>query len=701
MDAGASLGDAIEGFIRAERDPRIDLITSSQVGETFPATGESIFALVLERLVHLYGKPIFAAAGNSGPRISLPIEPASAPGVISVGGYVGRDTYLAHYGWHVASQDWLIAYSARGPTLDGAMKPDILAPVLSIAAAPCSEEQKPARYLVYTLPPCYMLGGGTSSATPHAAGAGAVLISAAKQAGVPHDAARLAWALRTSARPLSGYGVHEQGGGLIDVPKAWDLLRRPVQVPEIHVDAPTRTLMDPYLRRPGHGRGLYEREGWATGDTGTRTITLTRTSGLPGAVPYGLRWRGNDGTFTAATQRVSLPFNQPVGVPVHIAPRTPGVHSAALEVVEPSGLVVHQVLATIVAAQQLTATNGYTARLRSTAEWPRPIPFFVNVPRGTAVLRVEMRVHAGRLDLLQEDPATLDNLEWQTYFKGYRYPFSYYLRLTPGQSGVELIPQPLAGVWELTASPVADPTFGGDSAQYRVPGEVELIVSALGGTGTGPADTLAFVNRLAPLAGATTVAELGARRVVTGTVDSSTAGPTYDIAVDSGTTSLRVAVQPTSDSLADLNLYLFDCTTGSCFLWDVDFVHGTRAELLVRTPRPGKWKAVIDPARVQGGTTGFTYTEVMTHPSYGTVTIDTTATVRPTGARWIERPTVRAAAAVPTGRELVLVADVVDRRSEADETAHPLAVFGGAPYRPAPVATVVVPIGAKPARGDP
>src|SRR6266699_3052719 len=106
VDAGASLGDAIEGFIRAERDPRIDLITSSQVGETFPATGESIFALVLERLVHRYGKPIFAAAGNSVPRISLPIEPANAPGVIAVGGYVGRDTYLAHYGWHMASPDW-------------------------------------------------------------------------------------------------------------------------------------------------------------------------------------------------------------------------------------------------------------------------------------------------------------------------------------------------------------------------------------------------------------------------------------------------------------------------------------------------------------------------------------------------------------------------------------------------------------------
>src|SRR5207247_3497411 len=158
------------------------------------------------------------------------------------------------------------------------------------------------------------------------------------------------------------------------------------------------------------------------------------------------------------------------------------------------------------------------------------------------------------------------------------------------------------------------------------------------GTATRSRGPVAFVTRLAPLAGATTVAELGARRVVTGTVDSSTAGPTYDIAVDSGTTSLRVAVQPTSDSLADLNLYLFDCTTGSCFLWDVDFVHGTRAELLVRTPRPGKWKAVIDPARVQGGTTGFTYTEVITHLSYGTVIIATTASVRATGTRGIERP---------------------------------------------------------------
>src|SRR5258708_34731616 len=173
---------------------------------------------------------------------------------------------------------------------------------------------------------------------------------------------------------------------------------------------------------------------------------------------------------------------------------------------------------------------------------------------------------------------------------------------------------------------------------------------------------MAFDSRLATLAAATTVAELGARRTVTGTVDSSAAGPEYEVQVDSGTTSLRVGAEPTSDSLANLNLYLFDCTTGTCFLWDVDFVHGTRAELLVRAPRPGKWKAVIDPARVPGGTTGFTYGDVVTHPAYGTATIDTSATLRATGARWIERATVRAATAATTGREPGLVVHGVDRR---------------------------------------
>jgi hypothetical protein len=373
----------------------------------------------------------------------------------------------------------------------------------------------------------------------------------------------------------------------------------------------------------------------------------------------------------------------------------------------PSGVAVHEVLATVVAAHQLTAGTSYTVRLKAGAEWPRPLSFFVNVPAGTNALRIEMGVSRGRLRLVAQDPATLDHLSWDAYFKGYKYPLSRYTYVTPGQTGTELVPSPIAGVWELTASPVSDPTFGGDSVQYRVPSEVELVVSAVGATASAVHDStaghlaLTFSNDLAPLSGAVAVASLGARRVATGTVDSSmasitdsasAAGRTYTIQVDSGATSLRVAVEPTTDSLAQLDLYLFDCTTGPCYLWDADFIHGKRAELLVRAPRPGQWKAVIDAPRVPSGTTGYRYTEVLTNPAYGSVALDTVAVPRPTGGQWTAGAVAHPAASVPAGRELVMVTDVVDQPAEVEEQAHPLAVFGGPRYRPVIVGTVVVPV---------
>ncbi len=735
VNAGWSLGDEIEGFIRAARDPRIDLITVSQAGETFPGAGESILALVLERLVHLYGKPIFASAGNTGPLLGLTVEPANAEGVISVGGYVSSQTYRAHYGWQLRPADWLLPYSARGPALDGAVKPDLAAPALSIAAFPCSRDFDNGRALVYVLPRCYMLAGGTSSAAPHAAGAAAVLLSAAKQAHVPHEADRLAWALRAGARQLVGYKVHEQGGGLIDVRRAWELLHSSIEVPAVHSVAPVRTRANPYLRQPGVGRGLYEREGWALGDSGTRTVTLTRSSGPAGNARYQLRWRGNDGTFAVPNTDVILPLNQPVGLRVHIAPATVGVHSAALQVVDRrSGVALYEVPTTVVAATQLTAANDYTVRLRGTAAWPNSVPFFVNVPPGTRALKVAMRVVRGRLHLFSQDPATLGNLTWESYFKGYRYPQSGNVYIPAGSAATELFPSPPAGVWELTAAPLADPTFGGDSAQYHVPAEVELVVSAVGSVAAGvrlAPDTMplagittgvagsqvgapraasevtvefSFSNRQAPLAGAVTVAELGTRRTVTGTVDSSNLGPMYDLNVEPGTTSLRVAVEPDADSpavnpsIAHLDLYLYDCTTGSCFLWDADIVHESRAELLVRAPRAGRWKVVIDPAWLPVGTAGFTYTETMTAPSYGSVSIDTTRAAHSSGARWSATAHVRSAVTpqwpgdLRNRRELIVVADVVDLQSEAEEQARPLAVWGGLPYRPVVLGTAEVPI---------
>lgn len=703
VNAGRTVGEVIEGFIRAAGDPQVDLITCSFTSGSFPEAGESVVALVLDRVVRRYGKPIFASAGNSGPRLSLPMEPGNTPGVISVGGYISRETYRAHYGWVLDDPDWLAWYSARGPTVNGAMKPDVVAPALSIAAAACSEEPDRSAYLVYSLPRCYMLAGGTSSAAPHAAGAAALLISAAKQAHVPYDARHVAWALRTSARMLPGYGVNEQGGGLLDVGRAWALLQRTIELPEITTEAPVNTRLNPYLRIPGRGPGLYEREGWAPGDTGTRTITLTRTTGSPGRIRYSLRWRGNDGTFATATT-VALPLSASVSVAIRIAPRTADVHSAALEVVDrASGEAVHQMLITIVAAYQLTAANGYTVHATVRAGWPRSASVFVNVPTNARALRVELSVKRGRLGLRAEDPATLDNLAGQSYWKGYLYPVENRY-ISPAHTGSQLFPAPTAGVWELSVGPIADPNpiFGGDSVQYREPGEAEIVASVLGaeaeqaslasagGQPAGISLDLGFTNQFAPIGRAVASAELGVRRIVSGTIDSTEEGPAFDIEVDSGTTSLRVAAEPTVDTGADLDLYLYNCTTGHCHLWEVALIHGATSSLLVRAPAAGKWKVFIDPARLSAGETGFRFTEILTHPKYGHIEFTPTTVPRGTGEHWQAGGAVRLRDAAPSGTELVAVADLVDEAAEAAEQAHPLAVFGGPRYRPVAVGSSVV-----------
>ena len=70
--------------------------------------------------------------------------------------------------------------------------------------------------LPYTLPPGYSLLNGTSMAAPQATGVGALLISAAKQAGVQKQPDQIRQALISSARYLdpSRFQAYDQGMGL-------------------------------------------------------------------------------------------------------------------------------------------------------------------------------------------------------------------------------------------------------------------------------------------------------------------------------------------------------------------------------------------------------------------------------------------------------------------------------------------------------
>ncbi|MGW2423530.1 S8 family peptidase [Streptomyces sp. NPDC001709] len=139
------------------------------------------------------------AAGNDGPQ-SIG-SPGSADAALTVGA--------------VDKKDKLADFSSTGPRLgDGAIKPDVTAPGVDITAAAAKGSvidqevgEKPEGYLTIS---------GTSMATPHVAGAAAIL----KQEHPDWGYAELKGALTGSAKG-GNYTPYQQGSGRIAVDKAY------------------------------------------------------------------------------------------------------------------------------------------------------------------------------------------------------------------------------------------------------------------------------------------------------------------------------------------------------------------------------------------------------------------------------------------------------------------------------------------------
>ncbi|MFF9569687.1 S8 family serine peptidase [Streptomyces sp. NPDC014685] len=140
------------------------------------------------------------AAGNEGPDAGTVGSPGSADAALTVGA--------------VDDKDALAEFSSRGPRLgDSAIKPDVTAPGVDItaAAAPGSAIDQE----VGQNPPGYLTISGTSMATPHVAGAAALL----KQQHPEWKYAELKGALTASTKP-GAYTPFEQGTGRIAVDRA-------------------------------------------------------------------------------------------------------------------------------------------------------------------------------------------------------------------------------------------------------------------------------------------------------------------------------------------------------------------------------------------------------------------------------------------------------------------------------------------------
>lgn len=175
-----------------------------------PSDGNDPLSLAVDAAVNS-GVVVSVAAGNAGASGYFTVStPGAARQAITVGAS-DKSNILA-------------SFSGLGPTLDFRVKPDVLAPGVSIISGhaanggfssipnpPGQPSSGPPNY-----PPYYTSLSGTSMATPHVSG----LIALIKQKNPTWKPAFVKDALINTAMQLNSYNVYQQGGGRVYAPDA-------------------------------------------------------------------------------------------------------------------------------------------------------------------------------------------------------------------------------------------------------------------------------------------------------------------------------------------------------------------------------------------------------------------------------------------------------------------------------------------------
>lgn len=280
-DGGSgSTSDIIAGMEWAV-DEGADVVNMS-LGSS-PTDGTDPLSEAVNSLTESSGALFVIASGNDG-RDHYVSAPGAASRALTVGA-VDDDGDLAYF-------------SNEGPRLgDYTIKPDITAPGMGIIAA-----RAEGTSMGNPVDDLYTSANGTSMATPHVAGAAAILAERTPD----HSADELKEALVSSAVPNPDNTVYEQGGGQVDAGRA----------------ATSTITASPAPLDLGYFTWPYE-----DAQPVTETVTLSNTSDTDSTFQLDLAMQTEDGSaapdgmVTLSAQQVTVPAAGTVEVDVTVDPR--------------------------------------------------------------------------------------------------------------------------------------------------------------------------------------------------------------------------------------------------------------------------------------------------------------------------------------------------------------------------------------------
>ncbi|MGC9668124.1 S8 family serine peptidase [Planosporangium sp. 12N6] len=651
---GCTAAALMDGMVDLVVNHHVDVINMSIGGLPALNDGNNARAVLYNNLINDYGVQMFISAGNSGPGVNTVGDPSVADNVVSVAASVSKDTWLANYGSVVSKKNNLFNFSSRGPREDGGFKPNIAAPGSAISTTPMWQAGSPVAQAGYPLPAGYAMANGTSMASPQATGAAALLLSAAKATDKGVTPAALRRAIYSSAKPIDGVQVYEQGYGMFDVNGAWNLLKGGVETRGYTADAPVCTPISAFLKPADRGQGVYNRcaagsGGQKAGESKKYTVTITRTSGPSKTVKHDLRFVGNDGTFKA-DRSVDLPLNKPVKVTVE-AKAGVGVHSAILEVDDPKTSVVDfEVLNTVIVSNDgTTKAPAYSFSTEGSVDRNSYKSFFVTVPEGAKALQVNLSGIAtgSQTRFIAINPWGLpveDTASTACYTN-----FSDAAACKPQERDYS---NPMPGVWEFEVearrtSPALNNPF---QLTARVQGvTVDPAVVTLPNVTAGQPSTVNWTvkNTFGPVKVSGKGGPLGSSFSARPSIKAGEKH-TYQIVVPAGATRLDVSIGKTTDPAADLDLYVR--LNGAVVGQSADGDSEESVSLV--NPAPGTYEVEVDGYAVPAGTTTYEYRDVFYSPALGSVAVPNTVISLANGATGSISGTVTAQSAPAAGRQL-------------------------------------------------
>ncbi|MFD7976187.1 S8 family serine peptidase [Streptomyces sp. NPDC059071] len=655
-----------EGMIDLVANRGVDIVNMSIGGLPLQNDGDNVRARLYTRLIDEYGVQLVISAGNEGPGINTIGDPGLADKVLSVGAAVSKETWAANYGSAVEKKYAMFPFSSRGPREDGGFTPTITAPGSAVNTIPTWQAGAGVAEAGYTLPAGYGMLNGTSMSSPQAAGASALLISAAKQKHIALSPNTLRTALTSTAKRISGVAAHEQGAGLIDIEEAWESIKDGAKAHDYKVEAPVDTVIFP---APHTGSGVYDREGGLkVGQKKVYDVTVTRTSGPDRVIEHELDLKYNDGTFRIlGDDEIDLPLNKPVTVKLEARPKTAGVHSVILEADdERTEGVDKQILATSVVSADLVAP-GYGFTASGSVQRNSHKSYFVTVPKGAKTLEVAIGglKEKSQTRFITQHPygvALEDNATNQCY--------PHYNPANTCRPDVRSYANPIPGVWEIIVesrrtSPDLDNPFTLNVSVLGADFDPAVQTVAEAKIGTPAAVQWKVSNRFAALDGRLKGGPLGSQKSEKATIQHHEQ-QIKTVTIGEGVERLDIAIGNTSDLAADLDLTvkLGDKQVGQSADGD------SEESVTLIKPAAGTYTVVIDGYSVQAaGGTSYDYKDVYYSSALGSVKVDESKQVQLANGGTAEvAAEVVVNAAAPEGRQFFGEVQLLNARGTAAGT---------------------------------